>query len=202
MVRLTATPEEGSAFSGWSGGGCSGTGTCTVTMSSDQAVSATFTATSHGGGGGGGGGSSGGSSSSGQTANGSSTTANIGTAQIAAVLGEQLIPSGKAANIAALLKAGGFASAFHALVAGSAVIDWYQVPPGAKLAKAKAKPILVAAGQMTFSAPGTALIKVKLTAAGKRLLKHAKRLKLTAKGTFIPTGKAPVVTTRLFVLKH
>jgi Divergent InlB B-repeat domain len=41
---LTASPGSGSTFTGWSGGGCSGTGTCTVTMSSDQAVTATFSA--------------------------------------------------------------------------------------------------------------------------------------------------------------
>lgn len=43
-VTLTATPGTDSAFSGWSGGGCSGTGSCTVTMSSDQTVTATFIA--------------------------------------------------------------------------------------------------------------------------------------------------------------
>ncbi|HEX3608425.1 MAG TPA: PKD domain-containing protein [Solirubrobacterales bacterium] len=43
-VTLVATPAAGSTFTGWSGGGCSGTGSCEVTMSSDQAVTATFTA--------------------------------------------------------------------------------------------------------------------------------------------------------------
>jgi len=46
-VTLTATPGSDSAFSGWSGGGCSGTGSCTVTMSSDQTVTATFVPTTH-----------------------------------------------------------------------------------------------------------------------------------------------------------
>jgi len=41
-VTLTATPATGSTFSGWSGGGCSGTGSCTVTMSAATAVTATF----------------------------------------------------------------------------------------------------------------------------------------------------------------
>jgi hypothetical protein len=40
-VQLTATPSSGSTFNGWSGA-CSGTGTCTVTMSQDQSVTATF----------------------------------------------------------------------------------------------------------------------------------------------------------------
>jgi hypothetical protein len=41
-VVLTAKPSAGSAFGGWSGGGCSGTGICEVTMSSDQTVTAVF----------------------------------------------------------------------------------------------------------------------------------------------------------------
>jgi len=41
-VTLTATPVAGSAFVGWSGGGCSGRGTCTVTINADTSVTATF----------------------------------------------------------------------------------------------------------------------------------------------------------------
>ncbi len=41
-VVLTAVPFGTSTFTGWSGGGCSGTGTCTVPMSSAQSVTATF----------------------------------------------------------------------------------------------------------------------------------------------------------------
>ncbi|HEY5708395.1 MAG TPA: hypothetical protein VIS51_03280 [Solirubrobacterales bacterium] len=41
-VELTATPGKGSTFGGWSGGGCSGTGTCKVTMSSAKSVEAEF----------------------------------------------------------------------------------------------------------------------------------------------------------------
>jgi List-Bact-rpt repeat protein len=41
-VTLTASPVAGSVFSGWDGGGCRGTGPCTVTMSGDTPVTATF----------------------------------------------------------------------------------------------------------------------------------------------------------------
>jgi hypothetical protein len=41
-VLLTPTAGAGSIFSGWSGGGCSGTDPCTVTPTSDVAVTATF----------------------------------------------------------------------------------------------------------------------------------------------------------------
>ena len=42
MVTLTATPDTGSTFTGWTGGGCSGTGTCTVTMLAAASVEAKF----------------------------------------------------------------------------------------------------------------------------------------------------------------
>jgi len=41
-VTLTATAATGSTFGGWSGGGCSGTGTCQVTMDAAKTVTATF----------------------------------------------------------------------------------------------------------------------------------------------------------------
>jgi len=41
-VTLTATPAAGSIFTGWAGGGCSGTGACTLTLSSTTTVSAAF----------------------------------------------------------------------------------------------------------------------------------------------------------------
>jgi hypothetical protein len=42
QVTLTAAPYSGSVFAGWSGGGCSGTGSCTLTISGDTSVTANF----------------------------------------------------------------------------------------------------------------------------------------------------------------
>jgi photosystem II stability/assembly factor-like uncharacterized protein len=42
VVTLTATPTSPATFGGWSGAGCSGADTCTLTMSSAQSVTATF----------------------------------------------------------------------------------------------------------------------------------------------------------------
>lgn len=41
-VTLSAAADSGSTFVGWSGGGCAGTGTCQVTMSSATTVQANF----------------------------------------------------------------------------------------------------------------------------------------------------------------
>jgi hypothetical protein len=50
-VLLSAAPASGSAFAGWSGAGCSGTGTCEVTLWASATVTATFDATDTPGGG-------------------------------------------------------------------------------------------------------------------------------------------------------
>ena len=49
VVTLTATPATGSTFEGWTGGGCAGTGTCTVTVTANTTVSARFGALVPGG---------------------------------------------------------------------------------------------------------------------------------------------------------
>ncbi len=41
-VALTADPNAGSAFAGWIGGGCTGTGPCVTTLAADTTVTATF----------------------------------------------------------------------------------------------------------------------------------------------------------------
>ena len=41
---MTAKADTNSTFTGWSGGGCSGTGTCVVVMNADIAVTAAFSA--------------------------------------------------------------------------------------------------------------------------------------------------------------
>jgi Divergent InlB B-repeat domain len=43
QVTLTASPAAGSTFTGWTGGGCTGTGTCVVTMNAATTVAANFT---------------------------------------------------------------------------------------------------------------------------------------------------------------
>jgi hypothetical protein len=42
QITLTAVPDSGATFTGWSGGGCSGTGDCVVTMTENTTVTASF----------------------------------------------------------------------------------------------------------------------------------------------------------------
>jgi Big-like domain-containing protein/concanavalin A-like lectin/glucanase superfamily protein/IPT/TIG domain-containing protein len=154
-------------------------------------------------GGGSGGGSSGGGSPGAEGGVPGSRIARAPAARIAALLAGQLTPSGSAARIAALVRRGGWAELFRAVEAGDVAIDWYELPPGATLArKTKARPVLVAAGRLTFSGAGAATLNVKLTRMGKWLLQRAKHIELAAKGTFTPPGMAPIVATRTFIIRR
>ena len=66
----------------------------------------------------------------------------------------------------------------------------------------KTMPVVVAKLSVVFHTAGKAKVTLKLTPAGKRLLKHSKRLKLTAKGTFTPTGGVPTTKKNAITLKH
>jgi hypothetical protein len=186
---VTATVIQAGSSSSPSGGGGGGGGGSSTGGSSDSSSSGSSPST---------GGSSTGSSG------GSTTTATItiSSAQVAALLGQQLIPSGKAAKIGALLKAGGLTMSFKALEAGTLSVAWYAAPNGAKVAKkGKAKPVLVASGQASFAGAGTSKVNVRLTAAGRKLLKGAKRVKLMARGTFATKEESSVSEAKTIVLR-
>jgi alpha-tubulin suppressor-like RCC1 family protein len=122
-------------------------------------------------------------------------------AELRASLHQQLGIKGSSARIASLRKHRAFTYGFTALTAGLLEIDWYYVPPGAHLAR-RATPVLLAAGRLRFAIAGTRKITLKLTSAGRRLLRKRKRIALTARGSFAPTGKREVTATASFVLKR
>ena len=145
------------------------------------------------------------SSSSTSTPSESTGTGTGGTtvsrSQIATLMAQEIIPSGHNAKIAQLLKRA-YSLAFQALEPGTAIVDWYYRPRSTRHTKRKSKPklVLIATGRHNFPAAGTATLKINLTPAGRRLLKHAHRLQLTAEGAFTPAGAAPVKASRAFVL--
>jgi hypothetical protein len=82
------------------------------------------------------------------------------------------------------------------------LIRWYLVPAGAHLARDKRKPALVATANAHFAGPNTKTIKIKLTAIGKRRLKHTKHVRLTATATFAAPSRPVVHARRTFALKR
>jgi hypothetical protein len=130
-------------------------------------------------------------------------------AVLAEMIIKQLAPGGKGATIGNLLKHHEYKASFKAPTAGTAVIGWYYLPPGASLSKKSkhgAKALLVAWGKRAFTSAGSGPIALQLTPAGRRLLradllKGVKKLKLTAKCVFTPTGKNAITTLKVFSLK-
>jgi Subtilase family/Fervidolysin N-terminal prodomain len=147
-----------------------------------------------------GGGTTGGSGPSG---GGVSTGGAASRAQILSRLASHLVPSGKAAKIAALLRHGGYAFSFASPGAGTLLISWYLIPKGGYLAAGGThQPLLLASCRAYFSKAGPANVMIKLTSRGARLLKHTQQIKLIVRASFTPKGKTAVVTLKTFALKR
>jgi hypothetical protein len=192
----TSAPSESALTSGVSAAGGTGPGGGGGTTKEE---SKTGGGTTSGGTTGSTGSSTSGSGTTGGSGPGAGAVVTISSSQITGALDQVLGAPGKAA-MAKFLKQGTLLLPFKAPEAGSLILQWYVLPHGAKLAKAKAKPILVATGTDSFSAAGTVTVHLKLSAAGKKLLKSDSNLKVTAKATFTPTGKDAISTTKTFSL--
>ena len=141
----------------------------------------------------------------GQDKTGDGVVVDIGSAPPstpAAAVNQSLAVSGPSASIPAILSAGGYPASVSAPSAGTMKIVWYYLPPGARLARVS-KPVVVAQGSKTFAAAGSLTVKLRLTAAGRKLLKHSKRMKLTAVGSFAPRhGKTATKHKSIILSSH
>jgi hypothetical protein len=108
---------------------------------------------------------------------------------MAALIAKQLERYGRTAKIGKLLKRGTFSALFRAPASGRVVVGWRYRPPAARATgRTRRGSVVVASGALTFSGPGSAALKVRLTPAGRRVLAHARRISLTAKCNFTPVG--------------
>lgn len=131
------------------------------------------------------------------------TTTKPASGGVASFFASQLDPTGRGARIPALLEHDGYTLKLKVPRAGRATIDWYYLPRGAKLASAKRKkpvPVLVASGTHSFATAGSATLKLVLTRAGRALLRHAKRLKVTVSCRFAPRGAAATSVAAVYTL--
>jgi len=108
----------------------------------------------------------------------------VTVAQIRAAL-KRLLSRPKGTRIRRLLRSGAKLR-FRAPESGRIAVAWYRVPKGAHVAKAK--PLLIAAGSAHAPGARTVAVRMKVTRKGRALLRRARRIKLTAKATFTPSG--------------
>jgi hypothetical protein len=122
---------------------------------------------------------------------------------IAAFIARQLAPRGRAARLTALTRSGAFKQLFRAPGPGRAAIAWYYASPAAKLASGVARArVLVASGGLRFRAAGTATVTLHLSAAGARLLRASRHVRLTATCVFTPSGAPSVRASATFELSR
>ena len=133
-----------------------------------------------------------------------SVASKVATGATAGFFAAQLIPRGRGAKIGELLKNGFFKQRFRAPQAGTAVVNWYFQPPHAHPSSKRParRPVLVASGKVVFHAPGTATLKIRLTAAGRRLLKRSRRVRLTSTCRFAPVSGRATVVSEAFSLRR
>jgi streptogramin lyase len=108
-----------------------------------------------------------------------------------------LLHATRASTIAKLLKNGGYRLKFDAPSAGTITISWYVPRKGAH----KPRRVVVASARLHFSKAGPTKVTIRLTSVGKRLLRRAPKLRLTAKVTFVPEGEAAVTSVKRFRLR-
>ncbi len=121
-------------------------------------------------------------------------------AELERLLARQLVPSGRAASLAALRRRGGLSMRFALPEAGTLAVKWYLAAPGSKHGKAKRKPTLLAEGHVTLAASKTTMLSLHLTPQGRRLLRHAHKLRIQAKATFTIGSGAAIVAAAAFTL--
>ena len=114
----------------------------------------------------------------------------------AGALPSWLSPHGHPGKIGALLKQGGYSISVPLPPGTSLTIDWYLLRAGAHLAARK--PTLLAAGSTTAGAGGSTNLAIKLTAAGRKLLRHSHSVKVTARGTLRGAAGNASTSTRSF----
>lgn len=124
--------------------------------------------------------------------------------QINVTLAGLLVPRGKLATRARILENKGFTFRYQAPESGRLVIDWYYVAhklagKGKHRHRVKVR-TLVAKANVNITSAKTLNVKVRLTNAGKRLLRTHKRLRLTSQVSFTPTGGKPIKGGRTFTL--
>jgi len=119
------------------------------------------------------------------------------------LLVHQLAPSGRAASIASLLRNDGLSMSFRLPQSGTLTVQWFYSAPAAKhRGRGRHAPTLVATGRATLTSGKTVKLKIGLTAAGRRLLAHTRKISLEAKASFAAKGHPAVVAAKAIVLRR
>ncbi len=121
-------------------------------------------------------------------------------AQILAALGTQLVRVQSKARLGSVRKAGGYPFALVPPAAGSLELVWYELAKGAH---GKITRLIVAQAKASFPKALTkGMVRLRLTAQGRRAIRHATHIRLTTRATFRVEHGTTVSWLGTFVLRH
>jgi large repetitive protein len=126
------------------------------------------------------------------------SAAEVAAAKAAAAIAKASAPRGGAARISSLLRRGAFLARVRAARGGRATVGWYYRP--GRRGGGHSRAVRVASGALTLRANRAGMLRVVLTAAGRRLLGSAHQLKLVARCTFKAKGAKAVTRAVAFKL--
>jgi hypothetical protein len=130
-----------------------------------------------------------------------SVSTTVAPEQILAALRVQLRRAQHRVRVASLRRMGLFTFPVSMPAAGRLALSWSQLPAGTRRST-NAQPVSFAQASTSFAAPGAGTVKLRLTAAGRRLLARSSRVALAVKGVFIPASGRHVTWRDVFVLNH
>jgi beta-galactosidase len=125
-------------------------------------------------------------------------------AAIRTLLRRMLLPTGPASRLSRVLR-DGYTLTFQAPSAGRLVVGWYttvEIREAAPPHRRHRRRILVATATAQLKRAGRARVRLRLTAPGRTLLRHAKHTTLTAEATFTPKGRRRVSESRRIELRR
>jgi hypothetical protein len=101
----------------------------------------------------------------------------------------------RAASIPKLLRRGGESVSVQLPAPGTLAMTW-------TAAGRHHKPVVVAFGRLRLAAAGPGRLRLRLTHAGRALLAHAARVKVTVTETFTGAGLAPIALNEKLTLRR
>lgn len=142
-------------------------------------------------------------STSGSKSTGGTTARSARTIQAAL---NAALRSSRPPTIASLLKGGSYRLSFIAPEAGTLTVEWVINNAMASSRRRsrrhhRSKPVVIATGSQRFSSAGSGRVRLRLTAAGRKLLKGRKTILVTETLTFTPATGSPQTGQRAIRLR-
>jgi hypothetical protein len=130
-----------------------------------------------------------------QAGSGHATSQQVGpvtpdTAELNAMLLRPLHPTGGAATIPVILERDGYTASLVAITTGSVEIRWYS------------KHTLLATGATRLTTLGFTAIEIKLTKAGRKLLRATNQLTCTGEAILRPSHGPRLIVSKVFSLRR